>query len=285
MTKIISPQLKAHFGEETTTLAMCWKITRTDGVVKAFTDHDQDIVFSSVTYVAVSGFTPTAIESKENMSVDNLDVEGILSPGYITSADLLAGLYDYAEVEIFVVNFENISQGRMILKTGHLGEVTIENNMFKAEIRGITQHLAQGTSQVYSPSCRAILGDSKCKVNLASFTVSETVSTVINNQTFTSAGLTEAAGYFTGGEIGWTSGLNNGLRMEVKEFSAAKVVLALPMPYTIAVSDGFDIIAGCDKTLDICKGKFSNIVNFRGEPFVPGMDQIGQTAGTIKREG
>ena len=31
---------------------------------------------------------------------------------------------------------------------------------------------------------------------------------------------------------------------------------------------------GCNKTIYDCSNKFSNIVNFRGEPFVPGMDAM-----------
>jgi uncharacterized phage protein (TIGR02218 family) len=42
----------------------------------------------------------------------------------------------------------------------------------------------------------------------------------------------------------------------------------------MAVGDIFTIIAGCDKTLAICRDKFDNIINFRGDPFVPGTDAL-----------
>lgn len=279
----ITPNLNAHLQGEVTTLATCWKITRTDGVVKTFTDLDSDIVFASLTYLSIAGFTPSSVETKDNFSVDNVEVQGMFQAGYITAPDLLAGKYDFAEVEIFIVNYLDLSQGRMLLRRGRLGEVTMQKDTFIAELRGLAENLQQTIGELYQPSCRAILGDSECKKVLTSFTFTGTVTTVTSGLIFTSNALTQAAGYFTGGQITWTSGNNNGLKMEVKEFANKQVVLAQAMPYAIQVGNSFQIIAGCDKTHQTCISKFNNIINFRGEPFVPGTDAISKTAGTMDR--
>lgn len=279
----ITPNLTTHLQGEVTTLATCWKITRTDGVVKTFTDLDSDIVFASLTYLSIAGFTPSSVETKDNFSVDNVEVQGMFQAGYITAPDLLAGKYDFAEVEIFIVNYMDISQGRMLLRRGRLGEVTMQKDTFIAELRGLAENLQQTIGELYQPSCRAILGDSECKKVLTSFTFTGTVTTVTSGLIFTSNALTQAAGYFTGGQITWTSGNNNGLKMEVKEFANKQVVLAQAMPYAIQVGNSFQIVAGCDKTHQTCISKFNNIINFRGEPFVPGTDAISKTAGTMDR--
>lgn len=279
----ITPNLTTHLQGEVTTLATCWKITRTDGVVKTFTDLDSDIVFASLTYLSIAGFTPSSVETKDNFSVDNVEVQGMFQTGYITAPDLLAGKYDFAEVEIFIVNYLDLSQGRMLLRRGRLGEVTMQKDTFIAELRGLAENLQQTIGELYQPSCRAILGDSECKKVLTSFTFTGTVTTVTSGLIFTSNALTQAAGYFTGGQITWTSGNNNGLKMEVKEFANKQVVLAQAMPYAIQVGNSFQIIAGCDKTHQTCISKFNNIINFRGEPFVPGTDAISKTAGTMDR--
>lgn len=281
--RVISPQLEAHFAGGMTTLATCWKIIRQDGVELGFTDHDLALSIDGLDYDSIAGFTPTTVESKSNMSVDNLEVEGQTFPSKITESDLLAGMYDYAEIEIFTVNYEDLSQGRLIVKRGRLGEVTINEQLFTAEVRGLTQHLSQTIGEVYSPSCRAVLGDARCKRSLASFTITTTVTEITNNQTFKASALTQAAGWFTGGEVEWTSGNNTGRRMEVKEFASTQLVLALPMGKSIQVGDGFKVIAGCDKTREACRSKFNNILNFRGEPDVPGVDQLLTTAGTMNK--
>ena len=71
--------------------------------------------------------------------------------------------------------------------------------------------------------------------------------------------------------------------MEVKEFASTQLVLALPMGKSIQVGDGFKVIAGCDKTREACRTKFNNILNFWGEPDVPGVDQLLMTAGTMNK--
>lgn len=116
--RVISPQLEAHFGGGLTTLATCWRLTRQDGAELGFTDLDRTLVIDTLEYDSIAGFTPTTVESKSNMSVDNLDLEGQTFPSKITESDLLAGMYDYAEIEIFLVNYEDLSQGKLVVKRG-----------------------------------------------------------------------------------------------------------------------------------------------------------------------
>ncbi len=61
--KSISASLLAHMQGETTTLATCWLVTRTDGQIFGFTDHCADLTIDGVVYSASSGYTATAIQS------------------------------------------------------------------------------------------------------------------------------------------------------------------------------------------------------------------------------
>ncbi|MFN7451682.1 MAG: DUF2163 domain-containing protein, partial [Alphaproteobacteria bacterium] len=74
-----SQGLSNHLAQEVTTLATCWKVTRRDGAVLGFTDHDKTLTFQGVTYKAQTGMTPTAVSSSLGLAVDNLDIEGMLS--------------------------------------------------------------------------------------------------------------------------------------------------------------------------------------------------------------
>ncbi len=279
--KTISNELKMHLAGEVVTLATCWKLALTNGTVMGFTDHDRDINFESILYKAATGFTPTAIRNSADLAVDNLDIEGMLDSSAITDEDINAGLYDFAEIEIFQVNYTDLTQGSLKLRRGWIGEVTLGRGQFIAEVRGLTQRLSKTIGDLFSPSCRANLGDIKCGVDLAPFTKTGTITSVTDNRVFADSGRTEVAGFFDFGKITFTSGNNNGLSMEVKVFSAGgDMELMLPMAYDVQIGDNYSIIAGCDKTFDTCKNRFNNVINFRGEPHVPGTDEIFKTAGT-----
>ena len=81
-----SSNMAAHLAGEVTSLAVCWKLTLTSGTVMGFTDHTDDLTFSSQLYKAATGFSPTSVETKDKFSVDNLDVAGILDAAAITEA-------------------------------------------------------------------------------------------------------------------------------------------------------------------------------------------------------
>lgn len=285
--KTISNDLAAHIAGEVTTLATCWKLTRRDTSVLGFTDHDGNLTISGVTYVAATGFTPSAIASSSGLSVDNMEVEGMIAAGSITEADILAGLYDFAEIEIFMVNYADLAQGALKLRRGWLGEVSVKRGQFVAEVRGLAQALSQNIGELFSPSCRAALGDARCGINLASHTVTGSVTGVTggSRQEFRDSSRSEASGLFTSGLVTFTGGSNNGLAMEVKEYRLAAgiggiVTLALPLPYAIQSGDSYSLSKGCDKTLGTCLARFNNVLNFRGEPHVPGLDRMMETAGT-----
>ena len=284
MTRTISAGLLTHLQGETTTLATCWKITRTDSVVLGFTNHDEDIVSDGVTYIAATGFIPSDVALKDDFSVSNLEVTGVLDNSYITEADLMNGLYDYAQVEVFLINYENTAIGTVFLNGGYLGEVSVSKGQFMGEIRGLSQHLSQRIGEVYSPTCRANLGDSRCTKDLTAFTFNDSIDTVTTNQIFYAGSLNQTPGYFNYGKVTWTSGNNSGLSMEIKEFLTGVITLVLPMPNNLQVGDTFTIVAGCDKQFSTCKDKYNNVLNFRGEPHVPGQDKVLETAGTFNDE-
>lgn len=278
--KLISDELKAHLAQEVTTLATCWKVTRRDGVVLGFTDHDADLQLASVTYKAASGFTPTAMDSSAQLNVDNLDIEGLLDAESISEADVLAGKYDYAQVEVFRINYAEPAQGELPLNLGWIGQVRLEGKQFVAELRGLTQSLTGKIGSHYTPACRAQLGDAKCKIDLAAHTVTSAVSEGSGRHAFSDDTRSEPDGTFAFGVVRFTSGANAGLSMEVKEFAGGLFTLVLPMPYSIQDGDAYTASAGCDKRFETCVSRFNNALNFRGEPHVPGTDKLLETAST-----
>jgi uncharacterized phage protein (TIGR02218 family) len=106
-----------------------------------------------------------------------------------------------------------------------------------------------------------------------------TITSVASNENFTDTGRVEADGYFNGGLITFTSGQNAGHSREIKTFASDTFQLGLPFPYAVAVSDTYEVYRGCDKTFETCRDVFLNGDNFRGEPLIPGIDEITKFGG------
>jgi len=167
MTKSVSANLKAHLALEVTTLARLWKLTRTDGTVMGFTNHDKDIVYDGVTYEAEAGMFSTALQSTSNLAVDTAEAWSVLDSGKITLADILAKKYDYAVIDIYIINYASVGDGVLILGGGWvLGELKVEDERVIGEVRSKGQKLQQVIGDLYSPECRVDLGSVKCGINL-----------------------------------------------------------------------------------------------------------------------
>jgi len=253
---------------------------RKDGGMLYFTSHDRDVVVDGNIYKAADSMNVSAASSQAGLTVDNMEFEGMLSAAAITEEDILSGRYDHAEIDIFMVNYADPVMGKLHLKTGWLGEVTLQGGQFIAEMRGLTSRLQQVIGEVYTSGCRATLGDTRCKVKLSSYTLTGSATAIEAAYAFTDSSKTQTNGYFAGGVVKFTSGANNGLSMEVRDFSAGRFSLFLPMPSAIVLGDSFTVSAGCDKQVDTCISRFNNAVNFLGEPHVPGTDKLLETSAT-----
>jgi uncharacterized phage protein (TIGR02218 family) len=276
MARTVSAALQAHIELEVTTLAMCWKILRRDGVAKKFTDHDALIVYGSETYTPVESGSLSSHRQSANLSPQSIDLEMIFASATGTDDELRAGLYDHAQWWTFLINWADPTMGIVKLACGRLGEVQIRDNQAVIEMRSLAQLLSAQIGRIYTPECDATLGDARCGVNLASFTHSGSVNVVTSNKVFTILGAGSGTeGYYNYGKIVFASGANSGIAMQVESYVAASYTITLiePMPFTVAAGDTFTAYAGCDRRFATCKDRFSNQVNFRGFPHIPGMDK------------
>jgi uncharacterized phage protein (TIGR02218 family) len=339
--KTIPAALLTHIEGGDCTTCKCWKATRTDGEVYGFTEHDRDLVVSGVTYKAATGVSASALKTGGDFSVPNSDIEGAFDAAAITEDDIGAGLWDNCAIECFRVNWAAPTDGVEKLGSGVLGEVRMGRQQFVAELQGLMRQLAQQVCELYSPSCRADLGDARCKVRLdppawaaataytvrrsgdagtgsvvkpaayngrhfkcttagtsggsepawnttigattadgsvvwtalQALTVEGAITAVDDRVTFYDTSRTEADDFFGGGKITFTSGLNAGIAREIKSYTLAtgQIVLQRPMPYDVAVSDTYEMTAGCRfRGQADCRQKFDNMENHRAEELVPG---------------
>jgi uncharacterized phage protein (TIGR02218 family) len=276
----LSSDFAASLAGTITTLCHCWRLTRRDGVVQGFTDHDSDISFSGVTFGAASGFDASETEATLGLSTGGGEVSGALSSDLLSEDDLANGVWDGASVEIWLVNWSEPDQ-RVVLDIATIGEVRRSEFAYTAELRSAACFLDQETGLLFQRLCSADLGDARCKVALTApdFACDGTVLAGATPIGF-SATLEHSyqPGFFTGGKLTFTSGGNTGVTCQLKDHivsgSNIGFLLWTPLAHPIAAGDRFTVTAGCDKTLTTCRYKFNNLANHRGFPHMPGNDII-----------
>lgn len=278
--KTLPAGLQAHLDSGATTMCYCWRVVRKDGVTLGFTEHDNDLVFLSTTFEASAGFSATQVSSSLGLNVDNLDVAGAMQSDHITEPDLTAGRYDDAKVELWYVNFTDVSQRTLVLK-GNLGEVKQSGIAFTAELRSLTNRLNQKQGRKFQRTCDAVFGDARCKFNKASVTETGTITVSSSPRSFRASGLSAATDFYSRGVLTWLTGPNAGAAYDVKTHTNSSGVVTVelwtPCPYAPVVGNTFTIVAGCKQDFDTCKTKFNNIANFQGFPHIPGNDIIYKT--------
>ncbi|KQS03541.1 hypothetical protein ASG11_04120 [Sphingomonas sp. Leaf357] len=255
-----------------TTIALCWRIERRDGVVIGLTDHDRDLAIGGLVHRAAPGMTPSAIERSDGLEADTMDVSGALTSAAITEADLLAGRWDGARVRIFAVDWTG-REGRVDLGEGVIGAVETKNGGFSAELRGVSAALDRPVGEETSAECRAELGDRRCRVAMAGRRRFARVLSVTERVVTLDADEPEAGAY-AGGLARWFSGANSGLSAAISASAGATVTVRAEPALSVAAGDLVELSHGCDKSLATCAARFGNVANFRGEPYLPGIDLL-----------
>lgn len=274
----IPETLAAHLARETTSLCHCWRVTRRDGTVAGFTDHDRPLTVDGTTFEPRSGFTASEARETLGLAADTVEIEGAISAATITVEDIAAGRWDGAIVETLLVNWRAPDEAATI-RTQTVGRITRADNRFVAELEGPEAALDRIGGRWFRRTCDAELGDARCGVDLDDPALSGagSVTEAVSADMIRVAGLEAfAAGWFAEGRLTATSGAATGMTVRVLSHRISgegiDLVLWRDGGVPLAAGDGFEIVAGCDKRFATCKVKFSNHLNFRGFPHLPGND-------------
>lgn len=168
-----------------------------------------------------------------------------------------------------------VGQFYRVATAAGVGQEVYENRIYEVTIAGTTDSV--------QPSYDTTVGNATVD-GTATLTAREAwtrhavVDTVTSRRVFTIT-VTDARavdGWFDGGAVRFDDGNNAGISMEVKRWvdSSGLLTLFLPMPFDVVPGDKFSIYAGCDKRRETCFTKFNNVINFRGEPDLPGLDAL-----------
>jgi uncharacterized phage protein (TIGR02218 family) len=303
--KSIPIALQDDYNEDATTLCLITRILTKDGDLYGFTNLDVDIEYDpsvvdpegtgdnwgSAVHRSDNGFTPSRIQASADLAVDNAELSGLVQDTGITEAQIRAGLFDYAKVRVYQINYMDTSKGHELVQSGTAGETRFSANGWKTEFRSLTQQLKQPISPGYSITCRARFGSKVIGTDDGSFEeahpcgmaftwVTGTITSLGSNarRIFSDSALTQATGFFSPGVVEILDGPNAGAQMEVDDFTADAFTLALQLPYALTVGTAYRVRQDCSKIHDDadhgCLYHFGPdwIDHFQGEPDIPVAD-------------
>lgn len=220
------------------------------------------------------------MQAELGFAVGGGEVAGALTAPALTEADLAAGLWDDARVELWLVDWQSPSH-RILLDAGAVGEVRRTEGAFTAEMRSLAHTLDQPRGRLFQACCDADLGDGRCGIDLRDPRWSATgwVATTDGAAWITATGLDAASdGLFTGGRLVFEDGPLAGQAAHVQlhrhDGDVVSLTLWEPAPRMIEPGSRFAVVVGCDKTLATCASRFDNLLRFRGFPHMPGSDFV-----------
>lgn len=266
---------------EVQTLARLIEITRQDGFVLRLTDADGDLTIDGNLFRSDIGFTASALLVGLNLNqTQGLTLTIGLSDedGSVSKRDLRTRRYDGAQVVYSECDFTQPDDSKLVIFKGKVGRAAYKDTgEAQIEILPLTDDTVQFADEVYSQTCRASLGDSRCGFPIESFAIPFTVTGVDGLTSFlvdtfgaTATGRPDID-YFSQGQLKWLTGDNEQWTCDILRGNiiTKEVTIFFPVPATIRVGDTGKMYPGCDRQNSTCLSKFDNVVNFRGEPYAP----------------
>lgn len=307
---IQSPYVAADFWTQWSSvnprMVLCIKVTPRVGTAVGFTSNTRNMTLPGhvgITFKATPAITPTVVESALDEAT-NLELTGLYNSDSFDQTELMAGKWNFAEVEVFSVSWDNVNLGEFLHFKGNTGEIKDYQTYFTAEARGKLSRLSNDVNIVTSRFCRVKeFRDSQCGHVASTVTVSGTAYNVtqssvtgtpfsVGDQHFgaifdtstwagndpTSPNLAAFMLRYSNGKITATSGDNTGVSREIAVMTEAtgghpyvNITTKRPFPFAIDASTTFDLVMGCNRTIEDCI-IYGNIVNRRAEDYIPGIE-------------
>ncbi len=247
-------------------------VTRLDGTVIRFAESDEAITIDGNTYPVVAGLQVSAVRHTNNGEMPSCQIVATHGIGAtFDTDDLDIGLFDGATVQLYKVDRLDLSRKGLEF-TGSMSTITYEPCSFSVtfNVKGPAWAARRLITQKRTPMCRTDLFSTLCGLDKTAYDVATTVDTIVDNFTFTVTGsLAQADGYFNQGVCVTANGVAFVMGKWIQ--SGQSITTYLPSHRFLAVGLGLVLYPGCDKTLGAngCP-KFSNQLNFQGEPHFTG---------------
>lgn len=252
------------------TLAFCWRLERRDGAGVALTSHDRPLAIEGIRYEPAPGMTPAAISSEIGLEARASEISGALSSYAISETDAMAGRWDGAALKLFVFDWESHTIAEPLIE-GELGQLSSKDGAFEADLLGVASRLERPVCPMTSPSCRAELGDERCRVDMAGRRLRAKITAVAAHTMSIDRPIDDR---FQFGQVRILAGPANGMCRIILGVDGQQLHLRTALSIDVDTGTPVELVEGCDKSLSTCSARFANAINFRGEPHLPGNDLL-----------
>ena len=277
MSRTLAAGMTSHIATRAHTRCSMLRLDLKDGTSIGITDHDRDLTFDlgdgAISYSASTGVLPSDVKLSAGFDADNFEVTGPIAD-LVTREAVLGGRFNRARARLFQVNWASLGSGAIKILAGDVADARVEGGKFVLAITSDIARFNQVVGSVITPYCAADFGDVRC--GLTPEAISATVTAAASDLAFTvSFTGSYADDAFNGGTVEFLTGDLAGMApIEVFDWTAGGVVtLFLPLADVPAIGDTLTVKKGCLRTRAACMA-YSNILNFRGFPEVPGSDQV-----------
>jgi uncharacterized phage protein (TIGR02218 family) len=264
-----------------------WKIISRDGLVAAYTSHTrtssgrgynpglyspQPFLFNGINYLATSAYAAQD-SHKIGLSPSSTEINGVFD-SIITKQDVEGGRWKLAKIVFEYVDYLNLSLGSVSKIVGVAGAWSTNGPTYKVEMLSNANLLQQLIGDTTSPTDRQVF---PAGLNRSAWTVTRNVTTPAppDRRHFTVDGATIPDHYYENGVAIFLTGDNNLYPgMEIKDNIGNTIELELQMPADIVAGNQVSLLAGYDGTRQQNKARFDDMIDFDGEPDLPGLKTL-----------
>jgi uncharacterized phage protein (TIGR02218 family)/uncharacterized protein (TIGR02217 family) len=262
----------------------CWVIERKDGIKKGFTNHDKKLTINTIVHSPQGSFQATSPTRTSELNADSTELSSVFTIE-VTEEDLITDKYLDAKLIVFLYDWfsdvivSQLYQGNI---NGYaIGYLPTKAKDYQLDILSLSEKLNKSQTMQTSSSCRAKflsqgIGNCNRLINGdVRGTRTITVTNLEGDRLFLDPSVDTNYAY---GSLRFTSGVCTGLEIYITAvLGGSEIRLLYPPATSPSVGDTVEITRGCDKTTTACKN-YGNIANFRGEPRLPGIDGVANTA-------
>lgn len=274
--KNASSALLALLNSDTFIMADLFTFDLPNGITVRLTSADGDLTVDGNVFSAAR-IKRGRVRVVCGVEVDTLEITIYTNEGdsvggisFITSLNL--GALDGAHVtleRVFMPTFGDTSAGTVILFGGRVADLQFGRSETRLQVKSDLELLnIQMPRNLYQVGCLHTLFDAGCALSKASFGDDNTAAAGATATAFRGS-QTKADDYYAAGTVTFTSGWNAGASYTVKSYASGVFTLLRPTLYVAALGDAFTAYPGCDKAKATCADKFSNVIHFRGYPYIP----------------